>query len=46
MPKLLEGQTYDLDSRPQATTARINPNMEAVGEVHRSKSTKGESKVK
>jgi hypothetical protein len=42
--KLLEGQTYDLDSRPQATAARINSNMEAMGEVHRSKDTRRQVK--
>jgi hypothetical protein len=42
--KLLEGETYDLDSRPQTTTARINSKMEAVGEVHRSKDTRRQVK--
>ena len=42
--KLLEGQTYDLDGRPQTTTARINPNMEAVGEVHRGDDSRRQGK--
>ena len=35
--KLLEGQTYDLDSRPKSKTKRINSRMEAVGKVYGSK---------
>jgi len=42
--KLLEGETYDLDSRPQTTAARINSNMEAVGEVHRGKDSRRQVK--
>jgi hypothetical protein len=33
--KLLEGETYDLDSRPQAKTKGIDSKVEAVGKVHR-----------
>jgi len=35
--KLLEGQTYDLDSRPKSKTKGINSRMEAVGKVYGSK---------
>jgi len=42
--KLLEGQAYDLDSRPQTTAARINSNMEAVGEIHRCKDSRRQVK--
>jgi hypothetical protein len=42
--KLLEGQAYDLDRRPQATAARTNSNMEAVGEVHRGKDSRRQVK--
>jgi len=42
--KLLEGEAYDLDSRPQTTAARINSNMEAVGEVHRGKDSRRQVK--
>jgi hypothetical protein len=42
--KLLEGETYDLDGRPQTTAARINSNMEAVGEVHRGKDSRRQVK--
>jgi len=35
--KLLEGQTYDLDSRPKSKTKGINSRMEAVGKVNGSK---------
>jgi hypothetical protein len=33
--KLLEGETYDLDSRPQAKAKGIDSKVEAVGKVHR-----------
>ncbi len=35
--KLLESQSYDLDSKPKTKTKRVDSNMEAVGEIHRSK---------
>ncbi len=42
--KLLEGQVYDLDSRPQAKAKGVNSEMEALGEVHGGKNTRGEGK--
>lgn len=42
--KLLEGQTYDLDSRPQGKTKGIDSEMEAVGKVHRGKNSGRQSK--
>ena len=37
--KLLEGEAYDLDSRPQAKAKGIDSEMEAVGKVHRGKNS-------
>lgn len=42
--KLLEGETYDLDSRPQGEAKSINSNMEAMGEIHRGKNSRRKSK--
>lgn len=42
--KLLEGQAYDLDSRPQGKAKGINSGMEAVGKVHRGKNGGRQSK--
>lgn len=42
--KLLEGETYDLDSRPQGEAKSINSNMEAMGKVHRGKNSRGQGK--
>ena len=42
--KLLEGQTYDLDSRPQGKTKGIDSGLEAVGKVHRGKDSRGQGK--
>lgn len=38
--KLLEGQAYDLDSRPQGKAKKIDSKMEAVGKVHRGKNSR------
>jgi hypothetical protein len=43
--KLLEGQAYDLDSRPQGKAKEINSGVEAVGKVYRSKNSRRKSKV-
>jgi hypothetical protein len=42
--KLLEGQNYELDSRPQAKAKGINSEVEAVGKVHRGKNSGRQSK--
>jgi hypothetical protein len=42
--KLLEGQTYDLDSGAQAKARGINSKMEALGKVHGGKNSRRESK--
>lgn len=42
--KLLEGQAYDLDSRPQGKAKGIDSEMEAVGKVHRGKNSGRQSK--
>ncbi len=39
--KLLEGEIYDLDSRPQGKAKGINSNMEAMGEIHGGDNSKG-----
>jgi hypothetical protein len=41
--KLLEGETYDLDSRPQEKAKGVNSKMEAVGKVHRGKNSRRQS---
>ena len=42
--KLLEGQTHDLDSRPQGKAKKIDSEMEAVGKVYRCKNSRRQSK--
>ena len=42
--KLLEGETYDLDSRPQGKAKIVNSNMEAMGEINRGKNTRRQGK--
>jgi hypothetical protein len=42
--KLLESKTYDLDSRPQGEAKSVDSNMEAMGEIHRSKNIRRQSK--
>jgi hypothetical protein len=42
--KLLEGETYDLDSRPQGKAKANDSVMEAVGKVHRGKNSRRQSK--
>jgi hypothetical protein len=42
--KLLEGEAYDLDSRPQTKAKGVDSEMEAVGKVHRGKNSRRQSK--
>jgi hypothetical protein len=42
--KLLEGQAYDLDSRPQGKTKGNDSGLETVGKVHRGKDGRGQGK--
>jgi hypothetical protein len=42
--KLLEGETYDLDSRPQGKAETNDSVMEAVGKVHGGKNSRGQGK--
>lgn len=42
--KLLEGEAYDLDCRPQEKAKGINSKVEAVGKIHRGKNSGRKSK--